>query len=141
MKTKEQVIKEAYGDQWQDVKDLVNENGWVKFREIRTLKLNNLLNDKLEIVQKALKFNESIESNVTKGYFWIRTKTLSGIENNNGWIKIENIADLPKDAEALYDLTNINKNSYLHGKALETLTSFWESNTITHYKHSISSFK
>lgn len=29
----------------------------------------------------------------------IRPKSLSGIENNNGWIKIENEEDLPKDNE------------------------------------------
>ena len=56
--TKEEVIKEAYGKYWEQVKGFVDENG-------RFLK-----------------------------YF--RPISLDGIENNNGWIKIESEEDLPK---------------------------------------------
>lgn len=74
--TKEEKIKEAYGDNWELVKDKVNKDGWIKDREF-------------------------IFSDFVKGTVWQTTDhddewydtrrpmQLKGIEDNNGWVKIE----------------------------------------------------
>lgn len=48
---------------------------------------------KLEKVRRSLLFDEK-EFEVKEGR-WFRPKSLSGLENNNGWIKIESEKDLP----------------------------------------------
>jgi len=70
-------IQEAYGEHWENFKDFVDENGWVK--KISLIPLF----DVIEIDFKG-KFQ--------------RPKSLQGIENNNGWVKIESEADLPKES-------------------------------------------
>lgn len=80
--TKQEVIKQAYGEYWDKVKDFVNENGWCDVSMYSMIK-----NIKPE-------FSE-IENEI--GQFDIRPISLKGIENNNGWIKIESENDLPKD--------------------------------------------
>ena len=87
MNTKEQKIKEAYGEYWETVKDYVDENGY--YDPI----LNTMtLQKDLEIFKFCNKFTN--KNGVTAIY---QPKSLSGIENNNGWIRIESEADLPND--------------------------------------------
>lgn len=75
--TKEEKIKDVLGDLYQ----YADNNGWIPFAFgiTRSLKDSDLhkarINDKLVI----------------------RPKTLQGIENNNGWIKIESEDYLPKE--------------------------------------------
>ena len=84
--TKQEAIKEAYGEYWEQVKVFVDENGWVFFSDDE-----NIL--RLNFQQKD---NISTEKTDVESWKW-RPKSLQGIENNNGWIKIENEKDLPKD--------------------------------------------
>lgn len=75
--TKEEKIKEAYGEYFDKCKP--DGNGWSlhsKFRE------TNFCYNSIEM---------SID-----GLLW-RIKSLQGIENNNGWIRIESESDLPKE--------------------------------------------
>jgi hypothetical protein len=77
---KQEKIREAYGEEhWEAVKDYLDENGWCNaFFGIAGLFQHDVIFKKGLIVK------------------W-RPKTLAGIENNNGWIKIESEDDLPKD--------------------------------------------
>jgi hypothetical protein len=77
--TKQEAIKEAYGEYWEQVKVFVDENGWVFFSDDE-----NIL--RLNFQQKD---NISTEKTDVESWKW-RPKSLQGIENNNGWIKIEN---------------------------------------------------
>jgi len=82
--TKEEKIQESYGKYWYAVKDYVNENGWCNIR--RGVNFDKII---LEIPWQTRTGNQ---------YNW-RPKSLQGIENNKGWIKIESEDDLPKEKE------------------------------------------
>lgn len=84
--TKTETIKAAYGPHWDKVKDHVDEDGWC--------------------------FNNSLRPDAKDAYFsyvtnykycdkW-RPKSLSGIEDNNGWTKIESEEDLPQSRGTYY---------------------------------------
>lgn len=77
-KTKEEVIKEAWGNDYP--KNGVDDNGWSK-----------------DCYSHGTFDWELFDSE--DGYVMpkIRPKLLQGVENNNGWIKIESEDDLPKD--------------------------------------------
>jgi len=65
MKTKEDVLKESYGEYWKHFKDLVSYDGWTAKSLIPFMNVSDI-----EFVNKLQ-----------------RPKSLKGIENNNGWIK------------------------------------------------------
>lgn len=108
MKTKENVIKEAYGEYWESVKDFVNENGWFEY--------DFYSQNKSKKYKKAFDFVcENIETECNSNVTVIRPKSLQGIENNNGWIKIQSEEDLPKDEENL-DYWVMEDEQIVHAK-------------------------
>lgn len=111
MKTKEQAIEEAYGEHFEKCNP--DENGW-------SLSDNSA-------------FYPEIEFSPENHYYW-RPKSLQGIENNNGWVKIESEEDLPKDLDGLYHLTHIDKQKFLPSESYFILEKLWRSKTITHYQ-------
>ena len=84
MKTKEEVIQKAWGIYWDEVKSNVVgmgiNGGWADNDVIH-------YNEDLGCDSKGLEFSGTL----------YRPKSLLGIENNNGWIKIESEKDLPKE--------------------------------------------
>lgn len=72
---KQEAIRKAYGEYWEQVKDSIDDEGYV---------LGNA---------KSL---PNIEFD-GDGFGYIRPNPLQGIENNNGWIRIESVEDLPKE--------------------------------------------
>lgn len=87
--TKEEKIRESYGDYWdkinQQVKDCaLKNNGWI----------NSILEHPPTDVE--LEF----------GDYTFRPLSLQGIEDNNGWIKIESEDDLPKKTIEYHVLKN-----------------------------------
>lgn len=112
MKTKEEVIKEAYGSHWDKVKKYVDQNGWLDV-------------DDYYLISNGLNFMQ-IECDHTKNDVLFnrhRPIELKGLEDNNGWIKIESEEDLPplmvSETEAnrkmyeacFYDGDNFNMSS------------------------------
>lgn len=87
MENKQKAIEKAYGEHWEIVKDYVDENGWVH---------DNKLGNRYKLFYEIFKG----EMEVCDGL--IRHISLQGIENNNGWIKIESEADLPKENEVYW---------------------------------------
>lgn len=79
---KQEVIKKAYGEQWEQVKDYVDEDGWIEYSNID-------ISQMLEIENRGDGYDDNI---------FYRPQSLAGIETNNGWIKIESEDNLPKDA-------------------------------------------
>lgn len=110
--TKQEKIKETYGEHWEAVKNMADDNGFV----------NGYVH--FDGVCGFKKYET--EDN---GSGW-RPKSLQGIENNNGWIKIESESDLPtigddmefyvildgemlraffmEDSKRWYEITNLN---------------------------------
>ena len=87
--TKEEKIKEAYIEVFGEkrIRTIMNyvykENGFIEGFVLLDLKLD------IKIEKLERKFNGVVYS--------YRPKSLQGIENNNGWIKIESEKDLPKE--------------------------------------------
>lgn len=79
--TKEEKIKEAWGLAYDEVKHLLTDNGYIQSVDLAHIRLN------LRSYNLDLNYND-IDA---------RPKSLKGIENNNGWIKIESEDDLPKE--------------------------------------------
>ena len=113
--TKQEKIQEAYGKYWEQVKDYVDENGWCyAFFTLKTYFKTDFTSEK-----------------------W-RPKSLIGIEDNNGWIKIENVndvSDLEYGVSEVYALKPNIINS-VSGSIVrnDEITELFEEGWITHYK-------
>lgn len=79
--TKEEKIKEAWGVAYEEVRGMLTENGYIPSIDLAHSNL------KLSIYHIQLTYNK----------IGVRPVILQGIENNNGWIKIESEDDLPKE--------------------------------------------
>jgi len=110
--TKEEKIKEAYGQYWEERKEYVDENGWdtqLKFYEIDR--------EKFDTQTKG------------RGIYITRPKYLQGIENNNGWIRIESEDDLPKETNNYWVVNELGIS--MRGYDMQD-HNHWED--ITHYQ-------
>jgi len=79
--SKEEKIKEAYGEYWDDVKNHIDENGWVNLRIAPEYFLRDKKFDAFDKGKERL----------------LRPISLKGIENNNGWISVLSENDLPNE--------------------------------------------
>jgi hypothetical protein len=82
---KKEAIKKAYGEYWYKLSSgqqfiALSNNGWLHF--------NDTINYSGSIVN-------CIEMQVLEEIDCYRPKSLEGIDNNNGWIRIESEDDLP----------------------------------------------
>lgn len=93
--TKKEAIEEAYGEYWDKVKDFVGDNGWCYTRK------------RIGFIDLAQ--NVELESDKQTPYHF-RPKSLQGIEDNNGWIKIESEEDLPKEKGTYWFIAKIRHN-------------------------------
>ncbi|EPE9901243.1 hypothetical protein ACSN7Q_002408 [Flavobacterium psychrophilum] len=91
--TKEEKIQEAYINCWDDFKDYVDENGF----------LNCVKNRKLSLIPYFEVSEIEFKGNL------VRPKSLSGLEGNNGWIKIKSVGDFPKKDLECYVTNNIGR--------------------------------
>ena len=93
IEAKQEAIKKAYSEHWDKVKDYVDENGWASYPNVQ----------KHDYDFGKLEFKD--------GCTFLRPESLKGIENNNGWIKIESEKDLPKDNKDYWVMTNMKEDS------------------------------
>lgn len=112
LEAKKEAIKKAYGKYWELVKNYVNEDGWIDE------KINK--NKKYEILC-------SIPKQKQKELI----SELHKIENNNGWIKIESEADLPKENTWCFVISKIS--GITHGNFLIKDKDYWLIDA-THYQ-------
>ena len=115
LEAKQEAIKNAYSEYWENVKDYVDENGWID-NSIPKFTFGQLKNLDLEY----------------KNDVFFRPKSLQGIENNNGWIKIESEADLPNN-EKVWIYTS-NNRVLISSKAVLNWVLKNPDNKITHYQ-------
>jgi len=119
--TKEEKIKEAYKELGINFhENVLYDKGWMRISPSQY----SSKYDKLDL----LKLTDHTHS--------IRPKSLQGIENNNGWIKIESEDDLPKES-GLYDFQVYPQRSYrpnnLYWHKGATKIG-WYIETYTHYQ-------
>ncbi|QIY92223.1 hypothetical protein [Chryseobacterium gallinarum] len=79
---KDEKIQEAYGEYY--LKHNIDENGWTNSPSQGFINSIPCDAKEMHIVYG-------------KPEWWYRPKSLSGLENNNGWIKIESEKDLPNE--------------------------------------------
>ncbi|MES2796682.1 MAG: hypothetical protein V4683_11990 [Bacteroidota bacterium] len=99
--TKQEIIQEAYGEHWDEVKELIDENGWDT------------------VVKYSINYKTQDYKIRGHGMYITRPISLFGIENNNGWINIENQSDLPSTyTECHFELKNkdIQIGAYVNHK-------------------------
>lgn len=124
--TKEETIKEAYGEYYESLAPYMNENGWC----YDGCFLGQFPNNEIEF--------ENIHHPITSSWnrSW-RHVSLKGIENNNGWIKIESEDDLPKETMCtqyhVFKFSNQYKNIIKSFSKIE-VKEMWEQEEITHYQ-------
>jgi hypothetical protein len=117
MENKQKAIQEAYGEHWETVKDYVDENGWCAYHFGEHTEYG---------IEPFLDFE-------TKDYKFWRPKSLKGIETNNGWIKIESEADLPKDKTTQYSVCK-DKKVFQSTINCGTVKHWYNIGKITHYQ-------
>lgn len=117
LNSKQEAIKNAYGEYWELVKDLVRTDG--------SLSKPVWIGSEINIDYDDL----------STGYFI--PKSLQGIENNNGWIKIESEADLPKEGihhSILLDSDCINGYRNYDVIVFYEVNSRYRKKEISHYQ-------
>ena len=80
---KQKAIREAYGEYWGEIKDVINENGWFDTTKYSNGNILAKIEIYLDLDYKS--YHRAI----------CRPKSLKGIEDNNGWIRINDDSDLP----------------------------------------------
>lgn len=109
MNSKEKCIAEAYGEllgkeKYNLIKNQINENGVCRLMDDRHM----FITENTTLLDLGFKRNDERIRNWLDsdgGYFM--PKSLDGLENNRGWIKIESEADLPKETTRCW-VYNIN---------------------------------
>ena len=124
---KQQAIEKSYGEHWDECKEYVDENGFLRLDYSDTGK-------KLHIKMWR----------IAKQNGWhlkdIRPASLNGLSNNNGWIKIESEEDLPNEGDNRpFKVLDIHGNKY---EPMQYDGSYWTgydddiplTSIATHYK-------
>lgn len=83
--TKQEAIQAAYGDYWGEVSEVVDKDGWIDERN--AYNIEGFIGDCIKMESKLSP--DDIRINL------YRPISLHNIENNNGWIPINNKGDLP----------------------------------------------
>lgn len=115
MNSKKYKIKEAYGKNYNPHN--IDENGWMGY---------NLW---IHFFKKVDDDYDEFDNRNMR----VRPNSLTGIENNAGWIKIESEDDLPKDYDSLYDVCN-NQNVDTIPMTLYQVKYLYDNKMITHYQ-------
>lgn len=105
MNKREQLIKRAFGEHFDLVKDHIDQNAWCPAHI-------NPFGDELLFEVEGIDTLDGVGINGTNTgtEFW-RPKVLKGIETNNGWITIESKEDYPKETLACH--VEVNKAVFL----------------------------
>lgn len=115
MNSKEQKIKEAYGEYWFEVRRFVNEHGWFD--------KNSLYNNWF-----TFKYSDFDVQMIHKEDFCI-PKSILGIENNNGWISISE-KGLPKDDSYYFVVID----GFISIKQFHIIQYKWWQEFVSHYQ-------
>ncbi len=124
MKTKEEVIKDAYGEYYDICNP--NKNGWSVKRK--------------GVGFEQLKTEIELEYDKPNNAYAFRPKSLNGIESNNGWISINSEKDLPTIGTFYTILSfdeNIVEREFPHPKFTLEFNKEWWLKYVTHYQEKI----
>lgn len=118
---KQEAIRLAYGEQWEKVKNSIDENGWVESGYFDTIP--NLISANENFTSpKQYKADERNDD-----YFLWRPNSLFKLEQNNGWISIESEDDLPTEPNFYWVM---DKDKTMHQVHYEDINI----NFVSHYQ-------
>jgi len=122
---KQDKIKEVYGEHWESIKDFVDENGRLK-----------VIWGHISFYPQYAKLASAIKnSNIEfEGDYYARPKSLQGIEDNNGWTKIESEDDLPKEKGLICEFLNKNKKTATYVSVDRVYDKDWFLRRYTHWR-------
>lgn len=120
--TKEEAIKNAYGEYWEKVKDHLTDSNWFKSKEV----LGDFANTKISREFSNIEW-ECMDSYHSVYCYYFRPKSLQSIEDNNGWIKLNG---LPNEITNRCSMWIMTKNGIEYLKENEFLPIGYA----THYK-------
>lgn len=120
LEAKQEAIKKAYYNNWDKVKDYVDENGWIFWSDKNPIGIYN---------------NRYLEYKEENPNYW-RPKSLQGIENNKGWIRIESKDDMPKNDIYVHIVFNKKVNI-----AFLCNGEFYNPNKVKYYKEGVTHYK
>lgn len=133
MKSKQEVIQEAWGKYWDELKEFICENGWLSWG------YRGLYGDKNPASLGDMYRYCGGEENHQSKYVTIpgsttlfRPKSLAGIEKNNGWTRIESEDDLPTSGMKNYMYCVDGKPSVFVVN-LRVLLSLSKDGMVSHY--------
>lgn len=135
--TKQEIIQKAYeavGVDWETKKSFVNMEDGFAATLYDTNEISGI--DYLQLGLKDIDIKNSVDTDFGNAVIW-RLKSLYGIENNNGWIKIESEEDLPdQDCDVwMIFKDEISQASYnTERKIFEDSTGWYGYKTISHYQ-------
>jgi hypothetical protein len=92
--TKQEAIQKAYGKHWEIMKDNIDDNGYYSWTDT-----------------KSFFSIDNLDFTTSKDGLKLIPKSLQGIENNNGWIKIESEEDLPKNSDDIEFFVAFKENT------------------------------
>lgn len=116
--TKQEKIIEAYGKHWNLTNGNLNDD--YSFDFIGSFSDYDL-GTKFKIIFTGISIFRAIPFSII------------GIEDNNGWIKIESETDLPKDDDGAYWISNENGRFDFIATGYQ-IKAKWKNETCTHYK-------
>lgn len=117
MKTKEEVIRDAWKSNYDEFSEHIDSDGWARYPNFQ----------KHEMVEDV----RPIEFRSQRSDF--RPQSLKGIETNNGWIRIKNQNELPKSLIGRTFVYTDKDNIYNYSQYVQWF-SISETETITHYQ-------
>lgn len=118
--TKEERIKEAYGVLYDSNKHRINFDGW--------------FNNEGETDYLTFGDTKQLGDCEYSGEYIFRPKSLQGIENNNGWVKIESEDDLPKEDNVGYMVCKNTDMLFNTSITKSTVIYLYNTGKITHYQ-------
>lgn len=129
MKTKEEIIKEAYGNRFEELKSFIcMHDGWCQDRQYNQIDCPRPIDYKDAITEYIRADNGERMVDVFR---WM-PKELEGIGDNNGWIKIESEKDLPKEGGECFVIDSTGKIEIVHYRYLRNcILEGWP---YTHYQ-------
>ena len=119
---KQQAIKAAYGEFWEQVKDFVDENGWVIKYRFNPFSENTEIDRRKELnIEGFFEYKTYFNGNEIS----VRPKSLAGIETNNGWISILSEKDLPKDEKDI-EFWILDDGEIIHAQFMHESKSWYD---------------
>lgn len=116
--TKEEKIKNEYGEDFERCNPSFT-NGWSK-----TVFIKNINKEKYDELDSGY-----------FGYLKLRPKSLQGIENNNGWVRIESEADLPKESGEYFFFSRITNSSVINYFITDSKVEMLNKKILSQYSH------